>query len=203
MNSDSPKKPVGPYHHGNLRSALLEAVDQIVREKGVDALSLRECARRAGVSHGAPVHHFGDRAGLLTEFAAEGFRRLDAEMAKQQKSVDPSPAPQLRAAGLGYILFAQKNPSQFKVMFRPELLDQSRPGFQSTANASYHRLVSGLTDLGQVDSFDLDEQALAAWSTVHGFATLWVDGPAKSICRGADPGRVLDILIRGLTGSGR
>ena len=97
--------PKPSYHHGNLREALLDAVGEILLEKGVGGVSLREAARRAGVSHSAPAHHFGDKLGMLTAFAIRGFELFGASMRKAIASAS-DPIEQINAMGLAYIRFA-------------------------------------------------------------------------------------------------
>ncbi|MFP3992664.1 helix-turn-helix domain-containing protein, partial [Streptomyces sp. E11-3] len=105
--------PQRSYHHGNLRRAILTAALEVIRTDGPTGLSLRDLARRAGVSHAAPAHHFKDRAGLLTAIAAEGFDLLAVALAD---------APDLRERGVRYVRFGVEHPAHFQVMFRPELL---------------------------------------------------------------------------------
>ncbi len=105
------------YHHGDLHRALLAAAEEELTEKGVEAFSLRGVAKRAGVSHGAPAHHFADARGLLTELAAQGYQRfIDAQERRQQEAAK-DPEAQLTASGLGYIDFATENPALFRLMF--------------------------------------------------------------------------------------
>lgn len=133
------------YHHGDLRPALLEGGEVELAERGIEGFSLRGVAKRAGVSHAAPAHHFQDANGLLTVLAAEGFRRfLDFQKARQRKA-DQDPMSQLVAAGMGYIDFAMAHPALFRVMFSSD-----RPG-----SHDFDRLRFG-----------------CAWAIVHGFATL-------------------------------
>ena len=102
-----------PYHHGDLRRAILNAALDVISADGPSALSLRDLARRAGVSHAAPAHHFKDRTGLLTAIAAEGYELLAATLAE---------AADLKDAGVRYVRFAREHPAHFQVMFTPELL---------------------------------------------------------------------------------
>src|SRR5512144_1083100 len=110
------RKPPGRYHHGELRNALLTTALRIVAEEGVAALTLRDLARRLGVSHGAPAHHFPDRASLLAALAGEGFLQLSETLASA--TVDPARgrAARLRAAGRAYVAFALDHPGSFRVM---------------------------------------------------------------------------------------
>lgn len=174
------------YHHGDLPAALLDAVDAIVRERGPGAVTLREAARRAGVSHAAPAHHFGDKAGLLTAYAVQGFeamaRRMDA--AREQDAVQDGGEQDgggrdLTAIGLAYIAFAVEEPGRFTVMFRPEVLDPDRPEYRASCDAAFEPLQRAVTDLrGDLapDDPEVLHAAVGAWSIVHGFATLWLDG---------------------------
>jgi AcrR family transcriptional regulator len=106
-----------PYHHGNLRRGLLDAAIEVIGETGPAAMSMREVARRAGVSSAAPTHHFGDKSGLLTALAAEGFELLAAAMADEYER-----SHSFREVGVAYVRFAVTNSAHFDVMFRPELL---------------------------------------------------------------------------------
>ena len=169
------------YHHGNLRAALLGAVEEIIRESGVEGLTLRACARKVGVSHGAPAHHFGNITGLLTEFAAEGFERLTESMGR--KNVGDAD-DELQAAGLGYIQFAMRWPEHFRVMWRTELLNQESPRLRKARQAAQQCLRDSLI-LADAHGHTLSEDELAgrfqlASCCVHGYASLWVEGNRRS-----------------------
>jgi AcrR family transcriptional regulator len=186
------------YHHGDLRAALLKAAEEIIRESGVEGLTLRACARRAGVSHGAPAHHFGSVTGLLTEFAAEGFERLtEAMRQKQLKDADD----QLQATGLGYIEFAMRWPEHFRVMWRTELLNEHSLRLQQARETAQEPLWEALRH-ANARGRTLSEDELAArfelaWCCVHGYASLWVEGNRRS--RSLDEvKRMLRLLRRSL-----
>lgn len=149
-----------PYHHGDLRVALLEAAAAEIAESGVAGASLRRIAARAGVSHTAAGHHFGDKAGLLTALAADGHRRLAAALAHG--------GGDLLAQGLAYVRFAAQHPAHFEVMFHPDLLHVEDPDLVAARQASFAPLVSA--------SGDTRPAAYAAWSFVHGVATLHATG---------------------------
>ena len=170
-----PKKAA--YHHGRLREALLQAALELVGEQGAAAVSLREVARRAGVSHAAPAHHFGDKAGLLTALAIEGFRRFtDAQRVGAARGGDD---PQRRFCWLGwaYVMFAAEHRAYFEVMFRPELLRKGDPELGQVARGAYEVLLETVrAALGDPTPDELALQATIAWSKAHGLATLWVDG---------------------------
>jgi AcrR family transcriptional regulator len=188
------------YHHGNLRAALLRAAEEIIRESGVEGLTLRACARRAGVSHGAPAHHFGNITGLLTEFAAEGFERLTEAMSP--KNVEDAD-DELQAAGLGYIQFAMRWPEHFRVMWRTELLNQESPRLRTARQAAQQRLRDSLVH-ANAHGRTLSEDELAARfqlaaCCVHGYASLWVEGSRRS--RSLDDAkRMLRLLRTSLVG---
>ncbi|MGW0149462.1 TetR/AcrR family transcriptional regulator [Streptomyces sp. NPDC003333] len=162
-----------PYHHGDLRRAVLTAALDVIATDGPSALSLRDLARRAGVSHAAPAHHFKDRTGLLTAIAAEGFGLLSAALGE---------AADLRDAGVRYVRFAREHPAHFQVMFTPGLLrtdDLELATARALAGEALRGAVSGVRpeDLG----IDARMAGVAAWSLAHGFATLLLshnlDGP--------------------------
>lgn len=156
------------YHHGDLRSAMLSAAAEQIAADGIDAISLRALARRAGVSHAAPAHHFGDRAGLLTALAAEGFELLAVEMEATSDA---------RATAVAYIRFALRYPGHFDVMFRRRLLRTDDAELIAARARSSAALRASVVE-GQSEAADADQQAvqLAAWSLVHGFASLWREG---------------------------
>ncbi|MEU4550969.1 TetR/AcrR family transcriptional regulator [Micromonospora violae] len=155
------------YHHGDLRRALLTAALEAVEEVGPGALSLRDLARRAGVSHAAPAHHFGDKAGLLAALAAQGFDLLAQALT--------AAGDNLLEAGVAYVDFAVTRRAYFEVMFRPELYrpdDAELVAAQGRAAAALRSGVATLPTGGE--PADTARDALAAWSIAHGFATLWL-----------------------------
>ncbi|WP_422738284.1 TetR/AcrR family transcriptional regulator [Micromonospora sp. WMMD729] len=154
------------YHHGDLRRALLDAALEAIGEVGPAALSLRDLARRAGVSHAAPAHHFGDKAGLLTALATQGFERLTQALV--------AAGDDLLAAGVAYVDFAVAHRAYFEVMFRPELHRPDDPELTAARERAGSALRSGVAARGA--SGDIGRDSLAAWSIAHGFATLWLAG---------------------------
>jgi AcrR family transcriptional regulator len=178
---DRPAAPKGaPYHHGDLRAALLTAAETVLAERGLDGFTLRECARRAGVSHAAPAHHFGDVGGLLAEMAKIGFERLHAAMASEMAASPDDPVARLAAAGRGYLSFARDNPQHFLLMFQADRLDQTHPGLAEAGAAAFGDLVGAVAALrGLADPLaDPDGRIdiMLAWSVVHGFASLALAG---------------------------
>ena len=167
-----------PYHHGNLRKALLESAIVLVREVGPTAFTLREVSRRAGVSHNAPYRHFRDKEDLLAAVAAEGYQELTAAMvaaaAGQTDVLD-----RLKYAGLAYIRFALHRPEHFTVMFDAPFSAKQHPEAAPAAEQAFSTLV-GLVEACQQEKRltpgDPERYAFLAWSMVHGVAKLAITG---------------------------
>jgi AcrR family transcriptional regulator len=161
-----------PYHHGDLRRVLLAAAVEAVAERGPAQVSLRELARRAGVSHAAPAHHFGDKAGLLTAVAEEGYRLLAAELraawAETGRFLD---------VGVAYVRFAIRHRAHFEVMFRPELYRPDEPSLLAARRSAAEMLFGPAGSMrGDDREFDPVLAGVAAWSLVHGLVILWLNG---------------------------
>ena len=165
-----PSRGQRPYHHGNLPAVLAAAAEAVVREQGVHDFSLRECARRAGVAHSAPGHHFGDVTGLLSEVAARGFDRLTGSM-RQERGATTGPEA-LKRIGRGYVAFALRDPAIFELMFHSDRVDGKNPRLQQAGTAAFQELVDAVA---QARGGDVrDEEALHfAWAAVHGLAMLF------------------------------
>lgn len=178
------------YHHGDLRRAILSAALEVIRNDGVAAISLRDLARRAGVSHAAPAHHFKDKAGLLTAIAAEGFELLAAVLT----AVPAGTAHRLRDMGARYVEFALSHPAHFEVMFRPQLLRGDDPELTAAKERASRALYSGVEDLPAARRGpDVRRAGLAAWSLAHGFATLRLSGSLPAL--DVDPVEVFRALV--------
>lgn len=172
-----------PYHHGALREAMLEAAERILERDGIAGLTLRAAAREAGVSHAAPKNHFGDIRGLLSELAALGFARFSAALVANTREGE-SPKARLAAMGHGYVTFAQQNPGLFLLMFRSERLDFRRPALRAAGEAAFGVLADTIGAHGPSDTLltlSVAAQITAAWSLVHGFAMLMLDGRLKPL----------------------
>jgi AcrR family transcriptional regulator len=158
-----------PYHHGDLRRVLLQAAVEAILESGPATVSLRDLARRAGVSHAAPAYHFGDKAGLLTALAADGFWRLAATLREAHETTGS-----FLEVGVAYVRFAVTHRAHFEVMFHPELYRPDDPEVSRARQASRALLYGPLASEPDPGSDEL-RTGVAAWSLVHGLATLWLN----------------------------
>ena len=129
-----------PYHHGDLRQKLIGATEALILERGVDGFSLREVARRAGVSPAAPAHHFGDTKGLLSEVALLGFRDFGDALHEADLRGGENPKKRLDEQGKAYVTFALKNPARFTLMFRRDKYDMTNPELQVVATRAFNVL---------------------------------------------------------------
>lgn len=179
------------YHHGDLRETLLTAAAAQIAAEGVDTISLRALAQRAGVSHAAPAHHFGNRQGLLTALAARGFELFAAELHTARDD--------FREMAVAYIGFARRHPGHFDVMFRHDLLRADDPELSAASAAARMELRSGVAQLGVPDAARPATE-LAAWSLVHGFASLWREGALTDTdLDGLDPEQLARRMVATVT----
>jgi AcrR family transcriptional regulator len=189
-----------------LRDALLEAAERVLERDGLSGLTLRAVAREAGVSHAAPTHHFRDLTGLVSELAAIGFRQFNAAMAAAGAAAGASPIERAVARAKAYVAYAQAHPGMYGLMFRTERLDMTRPSLHEAASASFAGLAGaiGASRHEQIHEEALSlEQAAAiarAWSLVHGFTMLLLDGRLTDILRrlpkGTDAETLLDAMLK-------
>lgn len=175
------------YHHGDLPAALRAATVELVAERGPVGFSLREVARRAGVSHAAPAHHFGGSKGLLTAVAIEGFQDLCLAFESAVAGID-DPVERLTAMGKAYVGVAVNQIGHFAVMWTDELVDTSNADFVEVSGRAYgylENIVSAIAEEHNPD-LDIDAASILTWSAVHGLAMLHCktgDGekPARSV----------------------
>ncbi len=166
------------YHHGNLKTALLEAALAIIRKAGPEAFTLREVARCAGVSHNAPYRHFRDKEDLLAALAAEGFNHLTASMAKAAET-GIGAMERFQMIGRGYVQFALCYPQHFAVMFDVPMKPGQYPETQKAGERAFGvllRHVEACQAEGVLPPGDAMPFALLAWSMVHGVAKLAISG---------------------------
>jgi AcrR family transcriptional regulator len=177
---DGDAAPREAYHHGALRDALIAATEALIAERGAAGFSLREVARRSGVSPAAPAHHFGDAAGLLAAVAKLAFDQLTEALEAGNLRGGDDPLERLCEQGVGYVGFALDWPGRFSLMFRSDLVDKDE-ALATSARAAYRVLEDGIRDLyGMPQGATLDTAQLhalrATWSMVHGFAHLMLAG---------------------------
>lgn len=169
-----------PYHHGNLAESLLEAADEIATKFGLEALTLRGCAKIVGVSPSSAFRHYVDKRALLTAFATKALHQLSEAMDSAKSQTDNNDTNAFAAVGMAYIEFALDKPAFFRAMWREETLYTSDENYvEATSRLSCH-LQGGFGETiadDDPDSFSSEE--LLAWSAVHGLATLFVDGPVN------------------------
>jgi AcrR family transcriptional regulator len=192
-----------PYHHGALHDALLKAAERVLERDGLSGLTLRAVAREAGVSHAAPTHHFGDLTGLVSELAAIGYRQFNAAMIAAGAS---GALEQGMARAHAYVGFARAHPGMYGLMFRTERLDMTRPSLHEAANAAFAGLASAVGAsrhehiAEQAPSLDQAAAIVRAWSLLHGFTTLLLDGRLSDILRripaGNDAETLLDAMLK-------
>lgn len=174
--STSRRRPAEiPYHHGDLRRALLDATAKLVAKEGAGAVTLREVARLAGVSHNAPYRHFESLSALLAAVAAEGFESFGERLSTAVQNAKPQ---QRRGAlGQAYLDFALDNPRLYLLMFGPELDRSAHPDLKAAADASF-AVLTGETARSASKGATY-KQAIAAWAFVHGLAHLIIDKQIK------------------------
>jgi AcrR family transcriptional regulator len=166
-----------PYHHGDLREKLVAATEALILERGVDGFSLREVARRAGVSPAAPAHHFGDTRGLLTEVAMRGYADFGDALAAADARGGDDAEKRLNEQGTAYVTFALNNPARFALMFRADKVDLANGKLQQISSRSFRTLEGAIKAATRTaadaelspDGFGL---LMAVWSIVHGFSHL-------------------------------
>jgi AcrR family transcriptional regulator len=184
-----------PYHHGNLYATLLEAARALVKEVGIDGFSLRELARRAGVSPAAPYHHFKDKAALIQALAGESQARLGIASQQAIEGIT-DPMHKLSALGVAYVVYAFDHPSEFRIMFRQELhsplgksqtnLEQAEviapdPAFVLLKDTLVECRNAGCIPITSEEALEI--ASINMWALVHGLATLIIDGPLSQTIR--------------------
>jgi AcrR family transcriptional regulator len=163
--------PRDSYHHGALREALVQAALESIEEQGPAALSMRDVARRVGVSHAASAHHFGDKSGLLTEIAIEGQGLLADAMARAFEDTGG-----FLEMGVAYVRVALDHRAHFEVVYRPDLYDANDARLLDAQRRTGEIFQAGLATLTPEQTGpDLAIAGVAAWSIVHGLAQLWMN----------------------------
>ncbi|MFC6647327.1 TetR/AcrR family transcriptional regulator [Granulicella cerasi] len=163
------------YHHGDLKTALIHAADEIIAESGIEGFSLRAAAQRAGVSPGAPAHHFGSAKGLLTEVALLAFAKAD-EMMKAVERADNA-AANMRAISYAFVQFAYEHPGHFRLMFRHDLIDRKDPRYKEATEVPGKRLGAALEAYHgkaekKISAFEHASDEFAGLALLHGMADM-------------------------------
>ena len=173
-----------PYHHGDLRAALLDEATRMIAEEGTESVTMRAIGRRLDVSRSAAYRHFPNKEALLVAVATQGFTRLHALLQAIDVAGADSDVAQLRQMGETYLRFAVENPARYRLMYGNEALKRERyPQLQSAANGLLEELVQIIMSYqraGAIKNHDARSLAYVAWSAVHGLASLVIDGQMQA-----------------------
>jgi AcrR family transcriptional regulator len=171
-----------PYHHGNLRTALLEQAERTVRERGVHELSLRELARDVGVSHGAPRRHFPDRQALLDALAEAGFARLGLELRSAVDGAGEGFEARLQATAAAYVRFATRDAALLELMFAGKYSEESGTLHEAAerAFAVILELIQQGQEQGALERGEPERIGLVLFATIHGIAALVTGGVVQA-----------------------
>lgn len=191
-----------PYHHGDLKRVVIETAQEMLREDKGWQFTLREVARRAGVSHAAPYKHFPDKAALLAELAMLGFNELRTQIAEAVARPHRSARAELVAAAKAYIAFGTANASLYRLMFSADVDKAAFPKLDEAGAGAFSELV-GILDRGQQSGAfktrPVRGQAAASWALAHGFTMLAIDGQLLPEKVGPEPiDGVIASLLEGL-----
>jgi AcrR family transcriptional regulator len=198
-----PRQERDGYHHGDLRAALIAAAEEELAENGVDGFTLRGCARRAGVSHAAPAHHFRDVKALLTELAIIGLRRLAEVTEAFGREAPAGSLDHFIAIGRGYVTFAIDNPAYFRLIFRSAMFDREDPKLQAAGIAAFSVPVKAVgAAVGSADPMAdpaLVPLVIGLWSIVHGISDLALSGQFQRGSAKIDRAMLIDGLVPAIT----
>ncbi len=176
--SEAMKKAKSTYHHGNLAESLLDAVDEIASKFGLEAVTLRACAKLVGVSPSSAFRHYSDKRSLMTAFAARALNKLSESMEIAQANAIKQNKNAYASVGLAYVEFALDNPAFFRAMWSDETIYANSEDYIEAANGLSAHLKGGFADtIEDSDPNSFSSEELVAWSSVHGLANLFVDGP--------------------------
>ena len=162
----------------DLRQKVLKASLALIEEGGLDQLSMREVARKVGVSHQAPYHYFGDREAILAAIAGEGFSKLEQSLVRAAAQAGPEPAKAVEAMGRAYVEFALRHSAYFQAMFRADAVPLDRyPETRKREDEAFGTLVEGIDRAFSSQPAEVRRRiAIAAWALVHGLSTLILEG---------------------------
>jgi len=184
------------YHHGNLAESLLNAVDELATQFGLEAVTLRGCAKLVGVSPSSAFRHYVDKRALLTAFATRALHQLSDAMAAAKAQAHKEGSNAFHSVGLAYITFALDKPAFFRAMWHEEAIYSTDHDYVAAANELSAHLKGGFADtIEDSDPASFSPQELLAWSSVHGLANLFVDGPvAKGETKSQKLTRAADMI---------
>jgi len=173
--------PRKKYHHGDLKNALIQAGIEILSKEGMEGLSLRKVAQRAGVSHSAPYSHFPDKQSLIAAISTEGFSQLYAELDAAICAYPKDPKKQLQQGTLAYLQFALNNTDTFKIMFSGILVEKEKeyPAFVEISHKTFQRVVDvvqACQEVGIMRATSAEMMAVAVWGQLHGVVSLALEG---------------------------
>ncbi len=172
------KKPKSSYHHGDLAESLLNAVDELATKFGLEAVTLRSCAKLVGVSPSSAFRHYADKRALLTAFATRALMQLSTVLASANKSALRKDEDAFLAVSLAYIKFTIEKPAFFRAMWREEIIYTSDDAYMEAISELTSTIKGGFAaSLKDDDASSLSTTELLAWSSVHGLANLLIDGP--------------------------
>lgn len=173
----SMQKEKSSYHHGHLAESLLNAVDEIATQFGLEAVTLRACAKLVGVSPSSAFRHYTDKRALLTAFATRALHQLSDAMATAKSHAQEHGNNAFSAVGLAYIEFALDKPAFFRAMWREETIYSNDPDYVTAARQLGSHLQGGFAEtIVDKDPDSFSPQEILAWSSVHGLANLFVEG---------------------------
>ena len=190
------QKRARPYHHGDLKIAMIQAALQLVREKGPRGFTLNEASRTAGVSVSAPYNHFKDKEALLIEIVLLGNRTLETEL-QAAADVMTSPREKLLAVYLAYVAFAKRHPDLFAVMFQSGIDKSPYPEVQASIMRAFE-IAARLAAQVEPSRSSAEHLALALWTMAHGFATLTLEGALGRVNGAKGDGATAEALARKL-----
>ncbi|MCB1772008.1 MAG: TetR/AcrR family transcriptional regulator [Gammaproteobacteria bacterium] len=195
----SMKKPDHSYHHGHLAESFLDAVDEIATQFGIEAVTLRACAKRVGVSPSSAFRHYADKRALLTAFATRAINQLADAMEQAKQEVQGTDMEAFHAVGLAYVTFALDRPAFFRAMWREETIYSHDERYVAAADRLAGYLKEGfVSTIRDEDPHAFSATELLAWSSVHGLASLFVDGPVARDRNREERIAIADAMLRGL-----
>ena len=190
------------YHHGDLRRALVVAALAALDESGVDAVTIREVARRAGVAHSAPANHFRDRAALLTAVAVQIFGDIQQAVENALAKGPAGRDERLSVFADAVVQFALGHPNRYRLLWRKDCLDATDVNLDAAGTVIYETVKQVLGPVATTHTISADTQVIAAWSMIHGYVSLRLDG---TLIDGSDEANgkpraaaIVDVLIKGL-----